>query len=305
MENGFIYQLLVDPITGDALELSKDRSYLSTRSGRTSYEIIDGVPKILVVKGNTVGRSDLHKNNNSDFNYQEHYEVDSKLFDYSEKNESNATKHEIRRLHESIVRHIKKKSALILDVGCGNGWVASALVPCGHRVISMDISLKNPLDSVKITNHPNHAGLISDVYNIPFSRGTFDYIIASEIMEHLPDPLLFVETLVKILKQNGKLLITTPYNEKIEYCLCVHCNRMTPRHAHLNSFNERNIDRLLKIPGTTYKTSKFSNKFLSRLRFHIILKHLPFFVWNKVDQLFNFLFQCQTRLKIELTKEND
>ena len=56
---------------------------------------------------------------------------------------------------------------------------------------------------------------------------------------------LFIEKLIEKLKTGGKLIITTPYNEKLEYYLCVHCNLPTPKNAHLHSFNKQNIKEII------------------------------------------------------------
>ena len=150
------------------------------------------------------------------------------------------TKYEIRRLHESILNEINEDMSVILDVGCGNGWASKKLIPLGKKVISMDISSDNPINAEMEVTHIKHAGLIEDAYNIPLRDNSVDCINAAEVLKHVPDPKTFISGLIKLLKHKGKLIISTPYNEKIEYNLCVHCNRPTPRYAHLHSFNENN-----------------------------------------------------------------
>jgi 2-polyprenyl-3-methyl-5-hydroxy-6-metoxy-1,4-benzoquinol methylase len=298
MKAHFIYNLLVDPVTREAIISDETGLKVVSESGKSSYEVIKGVPQIVTGNNKLPGPSEVHISQHSDFHYPEHYQADAELFDYSEDNESPATKHEIRRVHESILKEITGRGALILDAGCGNGWAAAALIPKNHRVISMDISTKNPVDSLKRTRHANHAAVTADVYNMPFREETFDYIIASEIMEHVPDPKLFIQCLLKVLKSDGKLIITTPYNEKIEYCLCVHCNRITPLHAHLHSFNENNLQQFMPAVGISYKTKTFSSKYLARLRTHVVLKYISYSLWQLADRCFLFLFGQPMRFKI-------
>lgn len=302
MEKSFIYKFLIDPITGEGLEPDETGKLLKSKSGSSVYDIIDSVLKIIAGDNPSATRTELHYNQHSEFHYHDHYQKDAILFDYSEEDESPASKHEIRRLHESVIKEIKKEPSLILDAGCGNGWAAAALIPYGHKVVSMDISVKNPTDSVKRTSHQNHAGVISDVFNMPFREETFDYIIAAEIMEHVADPSLFVLSLLKVLKKGGKLIITTPYDEKIEYCLCIHCNRMTPRHAHLHSFNEKNITGFIPESAVAFKAEKLSNKYLVKLKSHIILKKLPFGIWLFIDKIFIKLSGNALRLKSVIIK---
>lgn len=302
MEKSFIYDLLADPVTG--MTLSPDPSSISVSSGpgTTVFPIIEKVPVILTGENPSLSKTVLFSENNSSFLYQNHYQLDAELFDYSGNNEPAMTKHEIRRLHESIMNEIKGNNKLILDTGCGSGWAADVLVPKGHRVISMDISTRNPILALKRLPHPGHAALTADVFCLPFRENAFDCIIASEILEHVSDPEIFITSLVRVLKPGGILIITTPYNEKIEYSLCVHCNKMTPRHAHLHSFDEKNIIQYLPGKGISYRVLSYSSKLLALLRSHLILRHFPFEVWRITDNVFTFLLGRKMRLKLVIEK---
>lgn len=303
MNPGFLYDLLIDPVTREPLSPDDTGAVVTTPDGKITYPVIDQVPQVVVVNNGVTIMSDVHRNYGTGFSYHDHYQADAELFDYSENDESAATRHEIRRVHESILREISGKDRLVLDVGCGNGWAAGYLVPKGHRVVSMDISTKNPVDSLKRTESVNHAAVTADVFNMPFRDGAFDYIIASEVMEHVADPVLFVSCLLKVLKKDGKIIITTPYNEKIEYCLCVHCNRMTPLHAHLHSFSEKNVLQLMPSSGATYSTQRFSSRYLARLRTHVVLRYFGFGVWRLIDRAFIFLSGGPMRFKIVITSK--
>jgi 2-polyprenyl-3-methyl-5-hydroxy-6-metoxy-1,4-benzoquinol methylase len=302
MNNNFLFELLIDPLTKEPLHFDIESDNLISSPDGKSYSLIEGIPRIIINDNQSVEKSDLHKDHSSEFKYSDHYQKDADLFDYSEQDMSAAGRNEFRRLRESIIREISDDLIIVLDAGCGNGWAAEYLIPSGKKVISMDISTTNPVNAVKKVPHANHAGLIADVYNIPLREGSIDCIIASEIMEHLPDPGSFIITLTKLLKQNGKLIITTPYNEKIEYYLCVHCNKPTPKHAHLHSFNESNIVRYIPPKGVTWSVKRFSNSWLSRMRSHIILKFFPFRFWRIIDSLFTRVFNNPARLQIVITK---
>ncbi len=231
-----------------------------------------------------------------------HYEEDAQAFDYFEGPLDGATQHENHRLHQSILRSIDPKSKYILDVGCGGAWLAGTLIESNMNIVSMDVSNKNPTVASETYAVDNHLGMITDVYDMPFVDDAFDTIVASEIMEHVPDPKSFVSHLLKILKPKGKLIITTPYNEQRQHSLCIHCNKKTPHHAHLHSFNEENIKNLISDQAK-YSFEKFSNKYLTKMRTHVILKYLPFSWWASVDALCNKIIPKETRLKIVIEKK--
>jgi 2-polyprenyl-3-methyl-5-hydroxy-6-metoxy-1,4-benzoquinol methylase len=294
---------LIDPLTKEPLKFDEASDSLRSAATGKNFLLIESVPRIILDDNKSIAKSKIHLEYNSDFNYSDHYQKDAFHFDYSEQDMSSVTRNEFTRLRESILKEITDDHSIVLDVGCGKGWVSGSLIPRGNKVISMDISTDNPVNAVRSLPHINHAGLIADVYNIPLKENSVDCIVASEIMEHLPDPKVFIINLLKILKRKGKLIITVPYNEAIEYYLCVHCNRPTPKSAHLHSFTESNIKDYFPHEGIIMSHKKFLNKYLSRIKSYLILKYLPFSVWLLIDGLFNKVFNKPTRLQIVIIKE--
>ena len=112
-------------------------------------------------------------------------------------------------------------------------------MPKGVNVYSLDISETNPAKAVKLYPLENHFAIAADSFHLPFTDGSFDCVIASEIIEHIVDPAKFIKELFRVVKKGGQLIITTPYKEKIIYYLCIHCNNKTPAHAHIHSFDEK------------------------------------------------------------------
>ncbi len=49
-----------------------------------------------------------------------------------------------------------------------------------------------------------------DALELPFADGTFDCVIASEILEHVPEDEKAIAELVRVLKPGGALAITVP-----------------------------------------------------------------------------------------------
>src|SRR5262249_61606878 len=57
-----------------------------------------------------------------------------------------------------------------------------------------------------------HVGNISDVLYPP---GTFDAVVALEVLEHLPNPRAFLERAATLLKPDGALLLTMPNRHRV------------------------------------------------------------------------------------------
>jgi len=240
----------------------------------------------------------------SDFNYIEHYKKDASEFDYFEMRKG-ATAHDERRVHEFIISKVGKNVKSILDVGCGRAWVAGYFLQKDVKVHSLDISITNPAKAVKLYPSENHSGIVADSFRLPFADDSFDCVIASEIIEHVIDPAEFVKELFRVVKKGGELIITTPYKEKIQYYLCIHCNKKTPANAHLHSFDEKILEELYKgddLEKFSYQT--FGNKLLIFLRTYTILQLFPFLLWKLKDRFANFLFNKPVHIICVYKKKN-
>jgi ubiquinone/menaquinone biosynthesis C-methylase UbiE len=53
--------------------------------------------------------------------------------------------------------------------------------------------------------------IISDITSIPVDNNSYDNIICIEVFEHLPQPQLAIREFSRIIKPNGKLIITAPF----------------------------------------------------------------------------------------------
>ena len=53
--------------------------------------------------------------------------------------------------------------------------------------------------------------VICDINDIPLKSNSFDYILCSEVFEHLPRPDSALKELARLLKPDGSLLITCPF----------------------------------------------------------------------------------------------
>lgn len=278
--------ILVHPKNKTPLHLDVSNQFLTDSVSGERFEIKNGVPILLINTIDTkLAQSDLHQQSGTEFQYKEHYQNDAEAYDYAATIVNPIEAEEIKRLHQNILSQIPQNANLILDIGCGGAWLANALVPKGKKVISTDISDINPIKAIQNLPAENHWGLVADVFDMPIKAQSIDCIIASEIIEHVPQPKLFIEKLFELLKPNGTLIITTPYNEFIRTSLCIHCNRLTPQNAHLHSFNEANLSQIKPQNCSRYEFKVFNSKLLVHTHVQYLLRFLPLNVWNWFDQL--------------------
>jgi 2-polyprenyl-3-methyl-5-hydroxy-6-metoxy-1,4-benzoquinol methylase len=289
--NSYFLHLLVHPLSKTDLHL--ENNALQTSDGSGIFKVIKGVPILL---------PRMEDNAKEAFNYQDHYEKDALAFDYFA-DWHPVHKEENRRLHQQIVHQIPKEAQAVLDVGCGGAWLAKELIPQGKKVMSMDISTTNPIRAVELVASENHFGLVADVFHLPIQPNSFDCIVASEIIEHVKDPELFLACLFNVLKPGGTLIVTTPFNESIQQSLCIHCNQLTPHNAHIHSFTAEKIKSIAPKLAGKLKTKTFNSKVLVNLQLHLLLKFMPFGMWKLTDGFFHrFMGKRDMRLMLIVKK---
>jgi len=108
----------------------------------------------------------------------------------------------------------------ILDLGCGFGRHAYESLRRGAKVTACDMALPE-LQEVRatyaamllageISDSATASACAGDATQLPFSNGSFDRIIASEVLEHIHDDEGALQELFRVLKPGGRIAITIP-----------------------------------------------------------------------------------------------
>jgi len=100
------------------------------------------------------------------------------------------------------------RSARIVEVGSGLGYLTYAIQSRGYDVRGFDIS------EVAVRNARSRFGALyeqGDVFALPASaEAAFDVVIMTELIEHIPNLLDFTRAALRLLKPGGELVLTTP-----------------------------------------------------------------------------------------------
>jgi ubiquinone/menaquinone biosynthesis C-methylase UbiE len=147
-----------------------------------------------------------------------------------------------------LFAHIRAPGLYGLDVGCGEGHMLGDLHQRGllGRMVAVD------LDPTRIafahTRYPFCAYQTGDVHQLDFADGTFDYLLAAEVLEHLPDPRRALQELRRVVKPGGYLIVSVPHEPFFHWGNLArgkYWDRGGRTPDHLNFWRRREFERLL------------------------------------------------------------
>jgi SAM-dependent methyltransferase len=109
----------------------------------------------------------------------------------------------------------------VLEVGCGNAFQSALLAGFTRRLVAVDLyeadtrnthsvgmeKAKRLLECVQIRNVDLAASSATD---LPFPSTTFDYILSSNALEHIPEKGRALNEIHRVLKPKGKFILVVP-----------------------------------------------------------------------------------------------
>ncbi|RAU90775.1 SAM-dependent methyltransferase [Mycobacterium colombiense] len=111
-------------------------------------------------------------------------------------------------------------SSKVIDVGCGAGRHAFEAYRRGADVVafdrdeaelrSVDTILRAMAEAGEAPAGASAKVVVGDALKLPYADETFDCVIASEILEHIPHDDVAIAELIRVLKAGGTLAVSVP-----------------------------------------------------------------------------------------------
>lgn len=139
----------------------------------------------------------------------------------------------------------KEKNSKILDAGCGPGTYSLTLASKGYKIYGFDINKKKISQAKKLNEQLglNANFLVKDIYNLKsYPKDFFDIVICSDVLEHLKHDNNAVKELCRILKKNGKIIVTVPTDTKLN-------NKFKLQFQHEGLYTHESLGKLLEKNG--------------------------------------------------------
>jgi len=149
----------------------------------------------------------------------------------------------------------------VLDLGCGGGRHAFEAYRRGARVIAADLDLKElaPVNDMframraegEARPPAQAAALTADATRLPFPDGSFDAVIAAEILEHVPNDAAAMKEIARVLRPGGTAAVTVPAWLPERICWALSSEYHEVPGGHVRIFTRAELAAKLAAAGLT------------------------------------------------------
>ena len=111
----------------------------------------------------------------------------------------------------AVVAKRVARRQLVLDVGCGDGYLMNLLAKSGAYPVGVDPDSTGLSLARRMLGAPSNQRLMrAEANSLPFAAGSFDRVLLVDVIEHLSDPEPCLAEITEVLAPGGQMILTTP-----------------------------------------------------------------------------------------------
>jgi SAM-dependent methyltransferase len=147
----------------------------------------------------------------------------------------------------------------VLDLGCGAGRHAFEVYRRGAHVVALDMNAGELSEVATMFAAMRSAGeapagadartAVGDATAMPFADGSFDRVIASEVLEHILDDQRAMNELARVLRPGGQAAVTVPSWLPERICWALSENYHNTPGGHVRIYTRVELEASLKRAG--------------------------------------------------------
>ena len=150
----------------------------------------------------------------------------------------------------------------VLDMGCGEGrhtiglFVEKQINAFGFDLSLDDLNIaRSRLDDFSTQSSSNSVCVfgVSDINIMPFQDGSYDSVICSEVLEHVPAPEESIKELIRVLKPGGVLALSVPRFLPEWICWQLSEGYQQMPGGHVRIFKHKTLKQLATNEGMSYQ----------------------------------------------------
>jgi SAM-dependent methyltransferase len=161
--------------------------------------------------------------------------------------------------------HIPLRAGMrLLDAGCGSGrHLCAAFRMPGVTVVGVDLKwedlckVKGSLSMMAGEQAGRWLASRADVTTLPFADGSFDVVVCSEVLEHIPDNRSAIAELLRVLKPGGDLAVTVPRFLPESVCWLLSDAYHNEPGGHIRIYKKRELLALLEEAGARCRMIRY------------------------------------------------
>jgi 2-polyprenyl-6-hydroxyphenyl methylase/3-demethylubiquinone-9 3-methyltransferase len=127
----------------------------------------------------------------------------------------------------------------VIDIGCGGGLLTESMAKRGAHVIGIDMG-KAPLTIARLHQHESELEIdyrqTTAEQMAATESGSFDTVTCLEMLEHVPDPAAVIAACARLIKDDGRVFLSTINRNPKAYLFAVvgaeYLLRLLPKGTH-------------------------------------------------------------------------
>jgi 2-polyprenyl-3-methyl-5-hydroxy-6-metoxy-1,4-benzoquinol methylase len=119
----------------------------------------------------------------------------------------------IQRYHEWFCGRVNQ-DAMVIDIGCGKGYLTSKLAEVSKNVMGVDIVKDNILIAQSEYGGCGATFVHADATDMGSYNRTFDVVILSNVLEHIHNRVKFLVEISGLINEGGYILLRVPMYDR-------------------------------------------------------------------------------------------
>ncbi len=175
----------------------------------------------------------------------------------------------------------------VLDVGAGEGRYRDYFSHCRYETQDLKQYEGTKQGLHQETWHYTKLDYVSDITAIPVKDASFDFVLCTEVLEHVSEPIKAIKEMARILKSGGRILLTAPLGSGLHQKPYHFYGGFTP--YFYEKFMGENGLRILEIKPNGGFLKYFSQESARVAEWLVHAEHLG--KWSLKKRLLRFVFR--------------